>query len=56
MDKFNDFIDREEVDHEDVKMILFSQIFIGEVIKWFKALATASLKNWDQLEDSFLTK
>ena len=56
VDQFNDFIDREEVDHEDVKMRLFSQSFTGEVRKWFKALAPASLRNWNQLEDSFLNK
>ena len=27
LDKFNDFVDIEEVDHEDDKMILFSHIF-----------------------------
>lgn len=43
VDEFNDFIDKEEVDHEDVKTILFAQIFNGEVRKWFKVLALASL-------------
>jgi len=38
VDRFNDFVDREEVDDEDVKLRLFAQTFIGEVRKWFKAL------------------
>jgi len=35
---FNDFSDLEEVDHEEVKMILFSQSLSWEVRKFFKAL------------------
>ena len=31
---FNDFCDLEEVDHEDVKIRLFSQSFTGEVKEW----------------------
>ena len=56
VDQFNDFIDREEIDHEDVKMRLFSQSFTGEVRKWFKALVIGSLQNWNEFEDSFLRK
>ena len=37
-------------------MRLFSQSFIGEVRKWFKALAAGSLHNWNEFEDSFLRK
>ena len=37
-------------------MRLFVQIFIGEVRNWFKALTPGSLRNWDELEDSFLRK
>ena len=43
VDRFNDFVDREEVDDEDVKVRLFAQTFIGEVRKWFKALTTGSI-------------
>ena len=34
LDSFNDFVDLEEVDYEDAKMI-FSQSFYGDVKKWF---------------------
>jgi len=37
LDWFNDFIDLEEVDHEDAKMRLFMQRLSEEVRKWFKA-------------------
>ena len=43
VDLFNEFIDREEVDHEDVKLRLFSQSFICEVRKWFKSLTPGSI-------------
>ena len=38
LDRFLDFIDLEDVDHEDVKMRLFAQIFSGDVKKWFRGL------------------
>jgi hypothetical protein len=38
LDWFNDFVDLEEVDHEDAKMRLFVQSLSGEVKKCFKAL------------------
>ena len=31
LDRFNDFVDLEEVDHEHAKMILFAQIFYGDL-------------------------
>lgn len=43
VDKFNDFVDKEEFDDEDVKLRLFSQTFIGEVRKWFKTLIARSI-------------
>jgi hypothetical protein len=54
LDRFNDFIDLEEVDYEDVKMRLFAQSFSGEVKKWFKALPTASIPNFGEFETTFL--
>ena len=36
VDKFDEFIDMEEVDYEDVKMRLFTQILFGEAKKWFR--------------------
>lgn len=56
VDQFNNFIDREDFDHEDFKMRLFSQCFTGEVRKWFKALTQGILHNWNEFEDSFLRK
>jgi len=56
VDRFNDFVDREEVDDEDVKLRLFAQTFIGEVRKWFKALTAGSIHSWAEFEDSFLRK
>lgn len=56
VDRFNDFVDREEVDDEDVKLRHFAQSFIGEVRKWFKALTPGSIRNWAEFEDNFLRK
>ena len=46
LDRFNDFIDLEEVDHEDAKMRLFAQSFYGEVRKWFRCLAAGSIQDF----------
>jgi len=54
VDRFNDFVDREEIDDEDVKLRLFSQTFIGEVRKWFKALIVGGIHTWREFEESFL--
>ena len=54
MDWFNDFVDLEEVDHEDVKERLFKKSLSGEVRKWFKALRVASIPNFATFETSFL--
>jgi hypothetical protein len=43
---FNDFVNLEEVDYEDAKMRLFSQILSSEVKKWFKSLTTVSIPNF----------
>jgi hypothetical protein len=43
---FNDFVNLEEVDYEDAKMRLFSQILSSEVKKWFKYLTTVSIPNF----------
>jgi hypothetical protein len=53
---FNDFVDLEEVDFEDVKMSLFAQSLVGEVIKWFRALPTTSIVNFEAFETCFLAK
>jgi hypothetical protein len=35
-------------------MRLFAQIFSGEVIKWFKALTTTNITNFENFETLFL--
>jgi hypothetical protein len=54
LDWFNDFVDLEEVDHEDMKMILFAQSLLGEFKKWFKALRAVSIHDFTTFETSFL--
>jgi hypothetical protein len=54
LDWFNDFVDLEEVDHEDAKMRLFAQSLSGEVRKWFKALQAASIPDFAAFEMLFL--
>jgi hypothetical protein len=56
LDRFNDFVDLEEVDYEDEKMRLFSQSFIGEFKKWFKGLAAGSILDFPGFETVFLGK
>jgi hypothetical protein len=56
LDWFNDFVDLEEVDDEDVKMRLFAQSLSGEVRKWFKALPAASIPNFASFETTFLAR
>jgi hypothetical protein len=53
---FNDFIDLEEVDFENVNMRLFTQSFSGEVSKWLRALPPTSFANFEAFETSFLAK
>ena len=56
LDRFNDFLDIEEVVHEDAKMRLLAQSFVGEVKKWFRGLAAGSLHNFQEFETTFLRK
>jgi hypothetical protein len=53
---FNDFVDLEEVDDEDVKVRLFAQSLLGEVKKWFKALPTSRIHNFRSFEATFLER
>ena len=43
VEKFEYFVDLEEVDYVDVKMRLFAQSLSGEAKKWFKDLPVASI-------------
>lgn len=54
LDKFIDFIDLKEVDHEDAIMRLFAQSFTREVKKWFRSLAPRSIQDWEQFQELFL--
>jgi hypothetical protein len=56
LDWFNDFIDLEEVDYEDVKMRLFTQILAGYVRKWFRCLPVVSIIDFEAFETNFLSK
>jgi hypothetical protein len=44
------------VDFEDEKMMLFSQCLAGEVRKWFRALISASIIDFEAFETNFLAK
>jgi hypothetical protein len=44
----------EEVDYEDVKMRLFTQILAGDLRKWFRSLPTGSITDFEAFETSFL--
>ena len=50
LDRFNDFIDLEEVDHEDVKLRLFAQGLSSELKKWFRTLPAGSINTFQQFE------
>ena len=43
VENFDDFIDLEEVDYEDVKMRLFAQSLSGEAKKWYEDLPAGSI-------------
>ena len=51
---FDDFIDLEEVDYEDVKMRLFAQSLSREAKKWYKDLPTVSIQNFASFQTTFL--
>ena len=56
LDRFNDFCDLEEIDHEDAKLRLFAQSFSGEVKKWFRGLQAGSIHDFQKFEIVFLGK
>ena len=45
VDKMNDYFDRNEIDDDSIKLILFSQSLGGEVRKWFKGLTPHSIND-----------
>ena len=52
--KFDDFIDLEEVDYEDVKMMLLAQSLFGQAKKWCKYLPVGSNRNFVAFQTTFL--
>ena len=53
---FADWIDLEEVDHDDVKVRIFSKCLVGDARRWFTNLAARSIQNYRAFEDSFRDK
>ena len=56
MDRFEDFIDLKEVDHDDAKMRLFAQSLSGEAKWWFKELPTRSIPTFEAFQTLFLDR
>ena len=56
MDRFDDFIDVQEVDYDDAKMRLFAQILFGEAKRWFKDLTARSITTFDSFKTLFLDR
>ena len=54
--KFDDFIDLEEVDYEDVKMRLLAQSLSGEAKKWYKYLPVGSIRNFATFQTTLLDR
>ena len=54
--KFDDFIDLEEVDDEDVKMSIFAQSLSGEAKKWYKDLPPRSIRSFAGFQTIFLER
>ena len=46
----------EEIDHEDIKVRLFSQSLVGEAREWFTNLPNSSIVNYQDFEYSFKEK
>ena len=53
---FSDWVDLEEVDHDDLKVILFSQSLDGEARKWLKNITDNSILNYQSSKDFFKDK
>ena len=56
MDRFEDFIDLEEVDYDDAKMRLFAQSLFGEPKTWFKYLPTRSILTFEAFQTLLLDR
>ena len=56
VDIFDDFVDLEEVDDDDIKMRLFAQSFSGVAKKWFRDLPARSIATFEAFKTSFLER
>ena len=56
VDKMANFYELHEIDEENVAMRLFVQTFVGDVRKWFRGLATASITTLAELQRQFLNR
>ena len=56
VEKFDDFIDLEEVYYEDVKIRFFAQSLSREAKKWYKDLPAGSIRNFAAFQTSFLDR
>ena len=56
VDKFDNFIDLEEVDDEDVKMRLFAYNLSRESKKWYKYLPPRSIHSFASFQTIFLER
>ena len=56
MDRFEDFIDLEEVDYDDAKQRMFAQSLSSEVKRWFKDLPARYVLNFDAFQTLFLDR
>ena len=54
--EFDDFINLEEVDDDDVNMSLFAQILFGEAKKGFRDLPARSILTFEYFQNSFLER
>ena len=56
VDKFDYFINLEEVDDDDVKMRLFEQSLPRDPKKWFRYLSARSIATCEAFQTSFLER
>ena len=56
MGKFDDFIELEDVDDENVKMWLFTQSLFGEAKKWYKYFPPRSICSFVGFQTIFLER
>ena len=56
VEKMNDYFDRQEIDDETVKLIMFAQSLGGEARKWFKSLTPHSINDLQAFHQTFIKK